>query len=123
MKKNNLEPDDSSQEVSVVGMKETSSDWELSGITIFRALGYVVGLLSLIVGTALLMLGFTLANTTLIHVATGLYSLAVAALVGRIVIERFKPQNEIQAALVGLAMMGVGGLVYGLIFLILVMAG
>ncbi len=95
-----------------VGIDETSSDWEFSGITFFRALGYVVGLLSFMVGTALFMLGFSLANETLVQVATFLYGLAVMSLVGRIVIQRYQPRNELQAVWVAMLMLGTGGIVY-----------
>ena len=93
-------------------MEETSSDWEFSGITFFRALGYVIGLLSFIVGTAIFMLGFSLTNSTLVEVASVLYSLSVMSLTGRIVIQRLKPRNEIQAVYVALAMMAVGGVIF-----------
>jgi len=112
MQKNNSQISDSSRETTPVCMEETSSDWEFSGLTIFRALGYVVGLLSFMVGTALFMLGFSLSNVTLIQVASVLYSLAVISLAGRIVIDRIRPQNETHAALLAVAMLCSAGIIY-----------
>ena len=104
-------------------MDETPSDWEFNGVTLFRALGYVVGLLSFMVGTAIFMLGFSLANETLVRVASFLYSLAIVSLAGRLVIERLKPKNEIQAVWVGVAMLCGGGLVYGGLTVLISVAG
>ncbi len=112
MQKNNSQTSDSPSKTTPVGMEETSSDWEFDGLTLFRALGYVVGLLSFIVGTALFMLGFSLANLTLIQVASGLYSLAAISLLGRIVVFRLKPKNESQAALLAVVMLCSGGIIY-----------
>ena len=111
MQKNNLESSDSADQKTTVGMNETSSVWEFSGVTLFRALGYVVGLLSFMVGTAIFMLGFALGSTVLVQVASVLYSLAIASLLGRVVIERVNPKNEMQAVLVALAMIVLAGLV------------
>jgi hypothetical protein len=112
MQKSNFQTTDSAPESRPVGMEETPSDWEFSGVTFFRALGYVVGLLSFMVGTAIFMLGFSLVNATLVQVACFLYSLAVISLAGRIVIQRLKPRNEIQACGVALAMITGGGIIY-----------
>lgn len=112
MQKSNFQTTDSEPERRPVGMDETSSDWEFSGITFFRALGYVVGLLSFMVGTAIFMLGFSLSHSTLLQVACFLYSLAVISLAGRIVIQRFKPRNEIQACGVALVMITCGSMIY-----------
>jgi len=119
MQKNNLESSDSADQKSTVGMNETSSDWEFIGVTLFRALGYVVGLLSFMVGTAIFMLGFSLASTVLVQTASVLYSLAIASLLGRVVIERVSPKNEMQAAGVAVMMFVLAGSVYAaLTFLI-----
>jgi hypothetical protein len=123
MQKNNLETPDSSTQTPGIGMDETPSDWEFNGVTLFRALGYVVGLLSFMVGTAIFMLGFSLANETLVRVASFLYSLAIVSLAGRLVIERLKPKNEIQAVWVGVAMLCGGGLVYGGLTVLISVAG
>ncbi len=71
-----------------------SQIWDLAGITLFRTLGYVVGLPSFIVGTALFMLGFALTDTDILHAACILYSLALIAIGGRPILLRVKPQNE-----------------------------
>jgi len=115
MQKNNPENTDSPQSIIRVGANETSSDWEFSGITLFRALGYVVGLLTFMVGTAMFMLGFSLSSETLVQVATCLYSVAVVSLAGRVLIDRLKPKNEIQALWVGLTMLCLGTVTYYLI--------
>lgn len=112
MQKSNFQTTDSDPETRRVGMEETTSDWEFSGITFFRALGYVVGLLSFMVGTAIFMLGFSLGNVSLVQVACFLYSLAIISLAGRIVIQRLKPRNEIQACGVALTMIACGGTIY-----------
>ena len=112
MQKNNSQTTESVRLSSPAGKEETSSDWEFSGLTFFRAIGYVVGLLSFMVGTALFMLGFSLTNVTLVQVASVLYSLAVIALAGRIVINRLKPKNETQAAFLAVVMLCSGGIIY-----------
>jgi uncharacterized membrane protein YiaA len=112
MQKSNFQTSDSDHQTRPVGMEETSSDWEFSGITFFRALGYVVGLLSFMVGTAIFMLGFSLGNATLVEVACFLYSFAMISFAGRIVIRRLKPKNEIQALGVALSMIASGGIIY-----------
>lgn len=119
MQKNNFDIADSVPEGPSVCIDETSSDWEFSGITFFRALGYVVGLLSFMVGTALFMLGFSISNLTCVQFASGLYSLSIIALTGRIVIQKFRPRNEIQALVVGLTMLCVGGLIYACLFILI----
>lgn len=81
-------------------------------MTIFRAMGYIVGLLAFMVGTAIFMLGLSLAVGSLTQAGSILYGLAVAALSGRILIDRLKPANEMQALLVGFASLCTGGLVY-----------
>lgn len=79
---------------------ETSDDpqpWDLSGVTLFRTLGYVVGLPSFMVGTALFMLGFALVDAVILNVACILYSLAVVSIGGRPILLRINPSNERQA--------------------------
>ena len=112
MRKNISEPQDSKLQDPPVGVEETSSDWEFDGVTIFRAMGYIVGLLSFMVGTAIFMLGISLSVDTLTQAGSVLYGIAVAALSGRILIDRLKPANEIHAVLVGCASLCVGGLIY-----------
>jgi hypothetical protein len=91
MQKNNLEPQDSRPQTPSIGVDETSSDWEFDGMTIFRAMGYIVGLLAFMVGTAIFMLGLSLAVGSLTQAGSILYGLAVAALSGRILIDRSNP--------------------------------
>lgn len=112
MQKNNSTRQDSTNQPTLVGVDETPSDWEFDGVTIFRAMGYVVGLLSFMVGTAIFMLGFSLLNGSLTQAGSILYGIAVAALSGRILIDRLKPKNEKQAIWIGLSSIVVGGLIY-----------
>jgi hypothetical protein len=112
MQKNNSERQDSKNQPTVVGVDETSSDWEFDGVTTFRAMGYVVGLLSFMVGTAIFMLGFSLKNGSLTQAGAILYGIAVAALSGRVLIDRLKPRNEKQAAWIGVSSLVVGGCIY-----------
>ena len=77
-----------------------AESWDVDGISLFRALGYVVGLPSFIVGTALFMLGFSLLNATVLNAACVLYSLAIVAICGRAVLARLQPRNEKQALLI-----------------------
>jgi hypothetical protein len=66
-------------------------------VIFFSALGYVVGLPSFIVGTAVFMLGFALRDADILNVACLLYSLALVSIGGRPMLLRLNPQNEIQA--------------------------
>jgi len=100
-----------------------SQTWDLAGVTLFRALGYVVGLPSFIVGTALFMLGFALTDTDILHAGCMLYSLAFIALVGRPVLLRLNPQNEIQALNIAVAAVVVGGISYAILLAILTASG
>ena len=100
-----------------------SQTWDLAGVTLFRALGYVVGLPSFIVGTALFMLGFALTDTDILHAACVLYSLAFIAIVGRPVLLRLNPQNEIQAFNIAVAAVVVGGISYAILLAILTASG
>ena len=112
MRKKNSERQDSTLQATPDGQEETSSDWEFDGVTIFRAMGYIVGLLSFMVGTAIFMLGISLSVDTLTQAGSVLYGIAVAALSGRILIDRLQPANEIHALLVGCTSLCVGGLIY-----------
>ncbi len=123
MCKNNLELQDSKLQTPPVGVEETSSDWEFDGITIFRAMGYIVGLLAFMVGTAIFMLGLSLSAGYLTQAGSVLYGLAVAALSGRILIDRLKPANEIHALLVGCGSLCVGGLIYAALRMLLWLMG
>jgi len=112
--------------------KEDRSDYEpsptdltgdLPGVTLFRALGYVVGLPSFIVGTAIFMLGFALNDTGLINVGCILYSVALVSIGGRPVILRLNPQNEIQAIKIATLSIICGSLFYLVLLIILTVIG
>ena len=100
-----------------------SQAWDLAGVTLFRTLGYVVGLPSFIVGTALFMLGFALTDTGILHAACVLYSLAFIAIVGRPVLLRLNPQNETDAIKIAVASLVVGGASYAILLAILTASG
>jgi len=89
--------------------------WDFDGIGLFRVLGYIVGLPSFIVGTALFMLGFSLLSPTILNSACILYSVAIVAIVGRMVLLRVNPQNEKQALLLALGSLAVMGCIYALL--------
>ena len=101
----------------------TSLSADLAGVTLFRTLGYIVGLPSFIVGTAFFMLGFALADTGRLHIACVLYSLAFVSIAGRPAIRRLKPQNEIQALKIAAFAALAGVLSYGLLLMILTIIG
>ena len=100
-----------------------SQTWDLAGVTLFRTLGYVVGLPSFIVGTALFMLGFALTDTGILHAACVLYSLAFIAIVGRPILLRLNPQNETDAIKIAVASLVVGGASYAILLAILTASG
>jgi hypothetical protein len=103
--------------------KEASKTWDLEGVTLFRALGYVVGLPSFIVGTAVFMLGFALRDADILNVACLLYSLALIAIGGRPVLLRLNPQNEIHALKIASLSILAGALFYGLLLALLTAIG
>lgn len=103
--------------------EEASKTWDLAGVTLFRALGYVVGLPSFIVGTAVFMLGFALMDAGILNVACILYSLALIAIGGRPVLLRLNPQNEIQALKIAVLCLVTGALCYGVLIAILTALG
>lgn len=88
-------------------------------VTLFRALGYAVGLPSFIVGTAIFMLGFSLQNIEFINVGCILYSVALVAIGGRPVLLRLNPQSEIQAIKISALSLICGSLFYLLLLIIL----
>ena len=100
-----------------------SNTWDLAGVTLFRTLGYVVGLPSFIVGTAVFMLGFAVIDTDILNVACILYSLALVSIGGRPVLLRLNPQNEIQALKVASLSILAGALFYGLLLALLTAIG
>jgi hypothetical protein len=103
--------------------EEASKTWDLAGVTLFRALGYVVGLPSFIVGTAVFMLGFALMDANILNVACILYSLALIAIGGRPVLLRLNPQNELQALKIAILSILAGALFYGLLLALLTTIG
>ncbi len=100
-----------------------SQTWDLAGIALFRTLGYVVGLPSFIVGTALFMLGFALTDTDILHAACILYSLALIAIGGRPALPRLNPKNEVQALYIAIGAVIVGCICYALLLTILTAFG
>ncbi len=103
--------------------EEASKTWDLAGVTLFRTLGYVVGLPSFIVGTAVFMLGFTLTDTDIINVACILYSLALVSIGGRPVLLRLNPQNEREAFKIAILSILVGAFFYGMLLALLTALG
>lgn len=68
-----------------------AAGWDVGALTISRALGYVVGLPSFILGTATFMLGFALDKGGILNVACVLYSLSSAAIGWRVSAGRWRP--------------------------------
>lgn len=103
--------------------EEASQTWDLAGVTLFRTLGYVVGLPSFIVGTAVFMLGFALMDADILNVACILYSLALVSIGGRPVLLKLNPQNETQALKIAALSIVAGALCYGVLLMILTLLG
>ncbi len=104
------------------GQSETQGSqqtWDLNGVTLFRTLGYVVGLPSFMVGTALFMLGFALAHEVILNVACVLYSLALVSIGGRPLLLRVNPQNEIQALKIAALAVFCGAICYALLVVVI----
>lgn len=89
---------------------QNTSDFD--GVMVFRALGYVVGLLSFMVGTAIAMLAYSLQNPSLGSTACVLYSLAIVSLAGRPVLRKMNPSTEWQALAIILGVLAVGSLLF-----------
>lgn len=62
--------------------------WEIDGAAMYRAVSFAIALPAFMVGTALLMLGFSLTHATVLHIACVLYSLAFAGFTSRIIVGR-----------------------------------
>ena len=92
-----------------------SDGWDIDGIAVFKALGYIVGLPAFMVGTALFMLGFSVLNPTVLNAACWLYSVAATAMGGRFVLIRVNPRHERQAFLLALGSLATMGLIYALL--------
>lgn len=95
---------------STQNVVQNTSDFD--GVMVFRALGYVVGLLSFMVGTAIAMLAYSLQNPSLGSTACVLYSLAIVALAGRPVLRKLNPSTEWQALAIILGVLVVGSLLF-----------
>lgn len=62
--------------------------WEIDGAAMYRAASFAVALPSFMIGTALFMLGFSLSNSTVLHIACVLYSLSFAGFTSRFIVSR-----------------------------------
>ncbi|RZT92060.1 hypothetical protein EV681_3968 [Advenella incenata] len=62
--------------------------WEIDGAAMYRAVSFAVALPSFMIGTALFMLGFSLSNSTVLHIACILYSLSLAGFTSRVIVGR-----------------------------------
>ena len=113
-------PHDSSEKLNATANTTT---WDLAGVTLFRTLGYVMGLPSFIVGTAVFMLGFAVMDTDILNIACILYSLALVAIGGRPVLLRLNPKNEMEALKIASLSILAGALFYGLLLAILMAIG
>ena len=82
-------------------VKNTSSNVDFDGVVLFLALGFIVGLPCVIVGTALFMLGFSTENADVVSLASLLYGIALSALGGRVILRKYPPQSERQALMLG----------------------
>ncbi len=67
--------------------------WKVGALTISRAVGYIVGLPSFILGTATFMLGFALERASILHTACLLYSLALTGIGWRVAAGRYRPSS------------------------------
>jgi len=93
--------------------KNDRSNMDFDGVVLFLALGFILGLPCFIVGTALFMLGFSIENYALVSVASLLYSIALAAIGGRLVLRKYPPSTEIQALVLGVGALAVIASGYG----------
>ncbi len=115
MRKNSLTKpefgDSRPSDVTKVVLNESDFD----GIVVFRALGFIVGLLSFMVGTAFFMLGYSLNRESLSIVGCILYSLSLVSILGRPFLSRVNPTNEWQALGVVAVVLATGSLLYFLL--------
>lgn len=120
LKSTPIKKTESNQESSFEAFDQVGEEiWNIKGVTLFRALGYIVGLPSFMVGTALFMLGFSLTDKIVLNIACILYSLAFIAIVGRPVLLKLNPKNEKQAIQIAALSMLSGIFFYGLLLAIL----
>jgi hypothetical protein len=109
------------ENISMTEISSRDQIGDLPATTLFRALGYVVGLPSFIVGTAIFMLSFAVKDIALINVGCVLYSLAFVSIGGRPVLLRLNPKNEIQAIKIA-ALSVISGLLFYLVRLVILTA-
>lgn len=108
---------------SITETSPTELIGDIPVVTLFRAFGYVVGLPSFFVGTAIFMMGFALKDTELINAGCILYSLALVAIGGRPVLLRLNPKNEIRAMKIAALSIVCGALFYLVLLMILTALG
>ncbi|QEI05006.1 hypothetical protein FXN63_03470 [Pigmentiphaga aceris] len=100
-----------------------AAGWDVDALTISRALGYVVGLPSFILGTATFMLGFALMRGSILNVACVLYSVSAAAIGWRVSAGRWRPKTG-WAALRLAMLIGLGALlIYAMLRSVLWLSG
>ncbi|AFK63007.1 hypothetical protein TKWG_14815 [Advenella kashmirensis WT001] len=68
--------------------EQPDPQWEIDGAAMYRAASFAVALPSFMIGTALFMLGFSLSNRTILHIACILYSLSFAGFTSRFIVGR-----------------------------------
>ncbi len=68
--------------------EQPDPQWEIDGAAMYRAASFAVALPSFMIGTALFMLGFSLSNPTILHIACILYSLSFAGFTSRFIVGR-----------------------------------
>lgn len=83
--------------VSAATTGREDNGWEVDGINIFCTIGFAVGLTSFMVGTAIFMIGMSMANESFLTAGSVLYSLAFVSIGGRIALRKLNPTNELQA--------------------------
>lgn len=90
-------------------------EWEVDGAAMYRAASFAVALPSFMIGTALFMLGFSLSNPTVLHIACILYSLSFAGFTSRFIVGR-QPWRSTAPYILCIAAAGLG-------FYVLIRAG
>lgn len=81
-------------------VEKASTTQEVGCVQISRALAFAVGLPAFIVGTAIFMLGFSLARPAILELAATLHGVAVLALLWWLLSRRFKVASPRQALFV-----------------------
>ena len=67
---------------------QENPEWEIDGAAMYRAASFAVALPSFMIGTAMFMLGFSLSNATILHIACILYSVSFAGFTSRVIVGR-----------------------------------